>query len=63
MPSSGGGQQQPPAAFNPNVTPTNPTGQPNPQGQSQQPLRAYVVDRDIENASSRRNMLRDFAAI
>jgi hypothetical protein len=59
----GGGTQQPPAAFSPNVTPTNPTGQPNPQGQSQQPLRAYVVDRDIENASSRRNMLRDFAAI
>ncbi len=63
MPSSGGGQQQLPAAFNPNVTPTNPTGQPNPQGQGQQPLRAYVLDRDIENASSRRNMLRDFAAI
>ena len=63
MPSSGGGQQQPPAAFSPNVTPTNPTGQPNPQGQSQQPLRAYVLDRDIENSSSRRNMLRDFAAI
>jgi hypothetical protein len=60
---TGGGGQQPPAAFNPNVTPTNPTGQPNPQGQGQQPLRAYVVDRDIENASSRRNMLRDFAAI
>jgi hypothetical protein len=59
----GGGQQQVPGVFNPNVTPTNPTGQPNPQGQSQQPLRAYVVDRDIENASSRRNMLRDFAAI
>jgi hypothetical protein len=59
----GGGTQQPPAAFSPNVTPTNPTGQPNPQGQDQQPLRAYVVDRDIENASSRRNMLRDFAAI
>jgi hypothetical protein len=57
------GGQQPPAAFNPNVTPTNPTGQPNPMGQGQQPLRAYVVDRDIENASSRRNMLRDFAAI
>jgi hypothetical protein len=63
MPSSGGGQQQPPAAFNPNVTPTNPTGQPNPQGQGQQPLRAYVLDRDIENSSSRRNMLRDFAGI
>jgi hypothetical protein len=63
IPTNGGGQQQPPAAFSPNVTPTNPTGQPNPQGQGQQPLRAYVVDRDIENASSRRNMLRDFAAI
>lgn len=63
-PSAGGGRGQlPPSAFNPNVTPTNPTGQPNPMGQGQQPLRAYVVDRDIENASSRRNMLRDFAAI
>jgi hypothetical protein len=59
----GGGQQQVPGVFNPNVTPTTPTGQPNPMGQGQQPLRAYVVDRDIENASSRRNMLRDFAAI
>jgi hypothetical protein len=63
-PAAGGaGGQLPPAAFNPNVTPTNPTGQPNPQGQGQQPLRAYVLDRDIENSSSRRNMLRDFAAI
>jgi hypothetical protein len=59
----GGGQPQVPGVFNPNVTATNPTGQPNPMGQGQQPLRAYVVDRDIENASSRRNMLRDFAAI
>jgi hypothetical protein len=63
IPTGGGGQQQPPAAFSPNVTPTNPTGQPNPQGQGQQPLRAYVLDRDIENSSSRRNMLRDFAGI
>ena len=61
--AGGGGGQLPPAAFNPNVTNTNGTGQPNPMGQGQQPLRAYVVDRDIENASSRRNMLRDFAAI
>jgi hypothetical protein len=61
--AGGGGGQLPPAAFNPNVTATNPTGQPNPMGAGQQPLRAYVVDRDIENASSRRNMLRDFAAI
>jgi hypothetical protein len=60
---AGGGQPQIPAAFNPNSTATNPTGQPNPMGAGQQPLRAYVVDRDIENASSRRNMLRDFAAI
>jgi hypothetical protein len=64
IPTGGGsGQQQPPAAFSPNVTPTNPTGQPNPMGQGQQPLRAYVLDRDIENSSSRRNMLRDFAGI
>jgi hypothetical protein len=63
-PAAGGaGGQLPPAAFSPNVTPTNPTGQPNLQGQGQQPLRAYVLDRDIENSSSRRNMLRDFAAI
>jgi len=63
-PDAGGAAGQlPPAAFSPNVTPTNPTGQPNPQGQGQQPLRAYVLDRDIENSSSRRNMLRDFAAI
>ena len=58
-----GGQQQPPAAFSPNSTGTNPTGQPNPMGQGQQPLRAYVVDRDIENASNRRNQLREFASI
>jgi hypothetical protein len=61
--SAGVGQQQIPGVFNPNVTPTNPTGQPNPMGAGQQPLRAYVLDRDIENSSSRRNMLRDFAAI
>jgi hypothetical protein len=61
--AGGGGGQLPPAAFNPNVTPTNPTGQPNPQGQGQKPLRAYVLDRDIESSSSRRNMLRDFAGI
>jgi hypothetical protein len=61
--AGGGGGQLPPAAFNPNVTPTTPTGQPNPMGAGQQPLRAYVLDRDIENSSSRRNMLRDFAAI
>jgi hypothetical protein len=60
LPSGG---QQPPAAFSPNATPTNPTGQPNPMGQGQQPLRAYVVDRDIENASNRRNQLREFASI
>jgi hypothetical protein len=61
--AGGGGGQLPPAAFNPNVTATNPTGQANTQGQGQQPLRAYVLDRDIENSSSRRNMLRDFAGI
>jgi hypothetical protein len=32
-------------------------------GAGQQPLRAYVLDRDIESSSSRRNMLRDFAGI
>jgi hypothetical protein len=63
MTSSAGVGQQPPAAFNPNSTVTNGIGQPNPMGQGQQPLRAYVLDRDIENSSSRRNMLRDFAAI
>jgi hypothetical protein len=64
-PSAGlpSGGQQPPAAFSPNATPTTPTGQPNPMAQGQQPLRAYVVDRDIENASNRRNQLREFASI
>jgi hypothetical protein len=66
VPSGGVGGQQPniPTTFNPNVTSTagfNP-GQGQQQGQ-QPPVRAYVVDRDIENASSRRNMLKDFAAI
>jgi hypothetical protein len=65
VPSGGGGQQPNiPTTFNPNVTSTagfNP-GQGQQQGQ-QPPVRAYVVDRDIENASSRRNMLKDFAAI
>jgi hypothetical protein len=61
--AGGGGGQLPPAAFNPNSTATTPTGQPNPMGAGQQPLRAYVLDRDIENSSSRRNMLRDFAGI
>lgn len=61
--AGGGGGQLPPAAFNPNSTATNPTGQPNPMGAGQQPLRAYVLDRDIESSSSRRNMLRDFAGI
>jgi hypothetical protein len=59
---SGFGTQQPPSAFNPNTSnpnlpiPTTPQGQP-------MPLRAYVVDRDIEAASTRRNRLRDFAGI
>lgn len=66
IPSPRAGSQQPniPTQFNPNVTSTsgfNP-GQGQQQGQ-QPPVRAYVVDRDIENASSRRNMLKDFAAI
>jgi hypothetical protein len=61
--AGGGGGQLPPATFSPNVTATTPTGQPNPMGSGQQPLRAYVLDRDIETSSSRRNMLRDFAAI
>jgi hypothetical protein len=55
-------QAQTPSAFNPNTSnpnlpiPTTPQGQP-------MPLRAYVVDRDIEAASTRRNRLRDFAGI
>jgi hypothetical protein len=55
-------QPQAPAAFNPNTSTPNVPIPTTPQGQPM-PLRAYVVDRDIETASTRRNRLRDFAGI
>jgi hypothetical protein len=57
----GGGQQQPPAAFNPNVTPTNPTGQPNPQGGQNGTTRVIVVESDIRRVTTRVDAAERFA--
>jgi hypothetical protein len=57
----GGGQQQPPAAFSPNVTPTNPTGQPNPQGGQNGTTRVIVVESDIRRVTTRVDAAERFA--
>lgn len=56
-------QPQAPQVFNPNTQNPNVPPQPSPQGMGQQTVRAYVVDRDIEQAGARRNRLRSFAGI
>jgi hypothetical protein len=61
IPTGGGGQQQPPAAFNPNVTPTNPTGQPNPQGGQNGTTRVIVVESDIRRVTTRVDAAERFA--
>jgi hypothetical protein len=61
VPTGGGGQQQPPAAFNPNVTPTNPTGQPNPQGGQNGTTRVIVVESDIRRVTTRVDAAERFA--
>lgn len=53
--------QQPPAAFNPNVTPTNPTGQPNPQGGQNGTTRVIVVESDIRRVTTRVDAAERFA--
>jgi hypothetical protein len=61
IPTGGGGGQQPPAAFNPNVTPTNPTGQPNPQGGQNGTTRVIVVESDIRRVTTRVDAAERFA--
>jgi len=61
IPTGGGGQQQPPAAFSPNVTPTNPTGQPNPQGGQNGTTRVIVVESDIRRVTTRVDAAERFA--
>ena len=59
--AGGGGGQLPPAAFNPNVTPTNPTGQPNPQGGQSGTTRVIVVESDIRRVTTRVDAAERFA--
>lgn len=62
VPTGGGeGGQQPPAAFNPNVTATNPTGQPNPQGGQNGTTRVIVVESDIRRVTTRVDAAERFA--
>jgi hypothetical protein len=61
VPTGGGGQQQPPAAFNPNVTPTSPTGQPQPQGGQNGTTRVIVVESDIRRVTTRVDAAERFA--
>jgi hypothetical protein len=58
---TGGAGQQPPAAFNPNVTPTNPTAQPNPQGGQNGTTRVIVVESDIRRVTTRVDAAERFA--
>jgi hypothetical protein len=61
IPTGGGGQQQIPGVFNPNVTPTNPTGQPNPQGGQNGTTRVIVVESDIRRVTTRVDAAERFA--
>jgi hypothetical protein len=59
---SGGGQAPAPAVFsNPNVTDLS--GFSAGQGQQNQPMRAYVVERDIQQTTSRVRRLSEFATL
>jgi hypothetical protein len=58
---TGGAGQQPPAAFTPNVTPTNPTGQPQPQGGQNGTTRVIVVESDIRRVTTRVDAAERFA--
>jgi hypothetical protein len=59
---SGGGQAPAPAVFsNPNVTDLS--GFAGGQGQQNQPMRAYVVERDIQQTTSRVRRLSEFATL
>jgi hypothetical protein len=58
---TGGAGQQPPAAFTPNVTPTNPIGQPQPQGGQNGTTRVIVVESDIRRVTTRVDAAERFA--
>ncbi len=61
MPSGAGGGAAPPIFSNPNTTDLSSFG--NGQGQGSQPMRAYVVERDIQQTTSRVRRLSEFATL
>ena len=61
MPSGAGGGAAPPIFANPNTTDLSSFGQ--GQGQGMQPMRAYVVERDIQQTTSRVRRLSEFATL
>jgi len=63
-PSGGTSTATPAAAFsNPNTTMLGNQGEPIPQPQAGQPMRAYVVERDIQQTTSRVRRLSEFATL
>jgi hypothetical protein len=61
MPMGAGGAAAPPIFANPNTTDLSAFG--NSQGQGMQPMRAYVVERDIQQTTSRVRRLSEFATL
>jgi hypothetical protein len=61
MPMGAGGAAAPPIFANPNTTDLSSFG--NGQGQGMQPMRAYVVERDIQQTTSRVRRLSEFATL
>ena len=61
MPMGAGGGAAPPIFSNPNTTDLSSFG--NGQGQGSQPMRAYVVERDIQQTTSRVRRLSEFATL
>ena len=63
-PSGGTSTATPSATFsNPNTTMLGHQGEPVPQPQGSQPMRAYVVERDIQQTTSRVRRLSEFATL
>jgi hypothetical protein len=63
-PSGGSSTATPSATFsNPNTTMLGNQGEPVPQPQGSQPMRAYVVERDIQQTTSRVRRLSEFATL
>lgn len=63
-PAGGGSTTAPAQSFaNPNTTMLGNQGQPVPQPQGSQPMRAYVVERDIQQTTSRVRRLSEFATL